>query len=316
MSTDTSAHEPSSPIGSIDGRIDPEGVDRVQVGDVEIAYETFGRADDPAIVLVMGLGTQMIGWPDEFCEALAEAGHRVVRFDNRDVGLSTHIDREPPSLPSMLLRSAPPYRITDMAGDAVGLVDSLGIDRFHLVGASMGGFISQTVAIRHPERIRSLTLIMTSTGSRRVGRPTASVMRRMARQKPPTTRAEAIAHTVATYEVIGSPEHLDRDRLADLAGEAYDRGFDPSGRMRQLAAIMAQPDRTRALGQLKLPTLVVHGLNDPLVGVSGGLALAKAIPGARFVGHAGMGHDLPRSLWPALAGDILALVDRAEVEVA
>ena len=306
-----SVGDPSHPDRASARRPDPEGVERVKVGEIEIAFETFGSEADPTILLVMGLGTQMIGWPDEFCQTLADTGHRVVRFDNRDVGLSTHLTQAPPSMPSMLLRPDPPYRVSDMAADAFGLVDAIGVERFHLVGASMGGFISQTMALEHPERVRSLTLIMTSTGSRRVGRPTPTVLRRMARQQPARNREESVAATIDTYRVIGSRHLIDEDRLRDLAGESYDRGFDPDGRLRQLAAIMAQPDRTKALRNLDIPTLVIHGLDDPLVTVSGGLALARAIPGARFVGHAGMGHDLPRTLWPTMASDILALVDRA-----
>lgn len=291
---------------------DAAAVARAAVNGLQIAYETFGSPSDPAIVLVMGLGTQMIGWPTELCEALAEAGHHVVRFDNRDIGLSTHLDLPVPSLPDMLLRRHVPYHLADMADDTVGLADALGIDRFHLVGASMGGMIAQTVALAHPERVETLTLIMTSTGSRRVGRPTPSVMRRLAVQTRPHSRAEAIEAAVEVYGVIGSPGRLDPDLVRELAGLSYDRADDSDGRQRQLAAILAQPDRTRSLRGLRMPTLVVHGLDDPLVSPSGGLALARSIPGATFVGHSGMGHDLPRTIWPELARDILGLIARAE----
>lgn len=284
-------------------------VRRVQVRDVEIAYETFGDPDDPALLLVMGLGTQMLAWSDEMCGAFAEAGHHVIRYDNRDVGLSTQLDHPVPSLRDMVLRRGTPYSISDMADDAFGLVDALGIDRFHVVGASMGGFISQTIALAQPKRVRTLTLIMTSTGSRRVGRPTPSVMRRLAVQEPAQSRDAAIEGTVETYRVIGSPDHLDVDRIRELAGRAYDRSYAPEGRMRQLAAILAQPDRTAALRTLRMPTLVIHGLNDPLVTPSGGLALAKAIPGAKFVGYSGMGHDLPHSKWRSITDDVLRLID-------
>jgi pimeloyl-ACP methyl ester carboxylesterase len=213
----------------------------------------------------------------------------------------------------MVLKKDPPYRIDDMADDAAALADALGIARFHLVGASMGGFISQTIAIRYPHRVRSLTLIMTSTGSRRVGRPTPAVMRRLAQPRVITTRDEAMESAVAVYRVIGSPDHLDEDLIRELAGRSWDRcDQDADGRMRQLAAIMAQPDRTKALGALRIPTLIVHGLSDPLVSASGGLALARSIPGATFIGHQGMGHDLPRTLWPVLVNDILSLVDRSD----
>lgn len=286
-------------------------VQRAQANGIEIAYETFGSADDPAILLVMGLGTQMIGWPDELCQGLADAGHYVVRYDNRDIGLSTHIDAPVPSLPDMVLRRNVPYHLSDMAADGVALCDVLGIDRFHLVGASMGGMIAQTIALAHPERVLTLTLIMTTTGSRRVGKPTPAVMRRLARQAEPKGRAEAIEAAVEVYGIIGSPNRLDQDLVRELAGISYDRSHEVGGRERQLAAILAQPDRTKALRSLRVPTLVVHGLDDPLVAASGGLALAKAIPGATFVGHSGMGHDLPRTLWPELVADILSLVDKA-----
>jgi pimeloyl-ACP methyl ester carboxylesterase len=278
---------------------------------IDLAYETFGSPDDPAIVLVMGLGTQMIAWPDELCQALADAGHHVVRFDNRDIGLSTHLDVPPPALAQMVLKKDPPYRIDDMADDAAGLADALGISRFHLVGASMGGFIGQTIAIRYPHRVRSLTLIMTSTGSRRVGRPTPAVLRRLAQPRVITTREEAMESALEVYRVIGSPDHLDEELIRELAGRSWDRSDDTDGRMRQLAAIMAQPDRTKALRSLRIPTLIVHGLSDPLVSASGGLALARSIPGATFIGHQGMGHDLPRTLWPTLVTDIIALARRA-----
>ena len=301
----------------IDRGTDPIADDRSRIqratvpGGIEIAYETFGDPDHPAILLVMGLGTQMLGWPDELCEALADAGHLVVRFDNRDVGLSTHVDAPTPSLADLLLRRNTPYSINDMATDAIGLCDALGIERFHLAGASMGGFIAQTIALAVPDRVRSMTLIMTSTGSRRVGRPTPAVLRRMASMPISTTRDQAIEESVETFMTIGSPDHLDRDLVRRLAGYSYDRAHDPGGRQRQLAAILAQPNRTAALRTLRVPTLVVHGLDDPLVTPSGGLALARAIPGATFIGHSGMGHDLPRTVWPSLATEIASLAARA-----
>jgi pimeloyl-ACP methyl ester carboxylesterase len=277
------------------------------VGPIRIAYETFGDPADTPMLLVMGLGTQMLAWPDSMCEELAGAGHFVVRFDNRDVGLSTHLDVPAPTLPQMLLARNPPYRITDMAADAIGLADALGFDRFHLVGVSMGGFIAQTVALDRPERILTLTLLMTSTGSRRVGRPTPGVMRRLATAPVAMSREEVLEDTVRTYRVIGSRGHLDEDLLRELAGRSYDRAHDPAGRQRQLAAILAQPDRTARLRGLRVPTLVVHGLADPMVAPSGGLALARAIPGARFVGHHGMGHDIVRTVAGPITADILSL---------
>ena len=287
------------------------GIRTAAANGIEIAYETFGDPTDPTILLVMGLGTQMLAWPDPLCETLAGAGHHVIRFDNRDVGLSTHIDADPPSMLQMALGRHTPYQLGDMAADAFGLLDALDIERAHVVGASMGGFISQTMALSQPDRVASLTLIMTSTGSKRVGRPKAKVAKRLATLEAPATKAEAVDLAVETFRLIGSPEHFDEDVVRRKAERSYDRSHDPDGRLRQLAAIMAQPDRTARLRELQVPTLVVHGLHDPLVQPSGGLALAEAIPGATFLGFHGMGHDLPETLWPTIAARILELTARA-----
>jgi pimeloyl-ACP methyl ester carboxylesterase len=282
----------------------------VPVGDLEIAYETFGDPTDPAALLVMGLGTQMLAWPDELCADLAAQGRYVVRFDNRDCGLSTHLDDLVAPQPGRVLlrREKAPYLIEDLAKDTLGLMDALGLETVDLVGASMGGFIAQTVAILAPTRVRSLTLMMTSTGSRRVGRPSPRMARELVRRRPTRTREQAIAAAVDVFRLIGSPGYeLDEEYLQRKAGMAYDRAYDPAGYLRQLAACLVQPDRTLALKRLRVPTLVVHGLHDPLVSVTGGLALARNIPGARFVGYSGMGHDLPRELWPRLAEEIARL---------
>jgi pimeloyl-ACP methyl ester carboxylesterase len=274
------------------------------VGEVELAYETFGSIGDPALVLIMGLATQMIAWPDPLCEQLAAAGHFVVRFDNRDCGLSTHLSHLPaPSPARALLRLDPaPYSIADMAGDALGLVDALGLDAVDVVGASMGGYIAQTLALRAPGRLRSLTLLMTSTGSLRVGRPDPRTLLKLLRRAAVEGRDGVQDAAVAIYGLIGSRGPMfDEQFVRDVAGRAYDRGLDPGGDARQLAACLTQPDRTRALRLLSVPTLVIHGLHDPLVGPSGGLALARAVPRARFLGYHGMGHDLPHELWSELA---------------
>lgn len=279
----------------------------VPVGDLEIAYETFGDPADAAALLIMGLGTQMLAWPDEFCADLAATGRYVVRFDNRDCGLSTHLDRFGAPQPGRVLlrREKAPYAIDDLASDTLGLMDALGLGTVDLVGVSMGGFVAQTVAIRAPQRLRSLTLIMTSTGSRRVGHPSPRLVRELLRRRPVRTREAAIAAAVEVFRLIGSPGYeLDEVYLQRQAGASYDRAYDPAGYLRQLAACLTQPDRTAALRRLDVPTLVVHGLHDPLISSSGGLSLARTIPGARFVGYAGMGHDLPRTLWQPLAGEI------------
>jgi pimeloyl-ACP methyl ester carboxylesterase len=291
---------------------------RTAVNGIDIAYETFGDPSQPPLLLVMGLGAQMLAWPEDLCRQLADAGHHVIRFDNRDVGLSTHFrDVAPPRLRDVLLRRRrPPYTIEDMADDAVGLLDVLGIERAHVVGASMGGFIAQTMALRHPGRLRSLTLIMTSTGSRRVGRPSRKVILGFLRRRPAPDRDAAINTTIETFRVIGSAGYaFDEEHLREVAGLSYDRGYDPEGYLRQVWAILVQRNRTKDLSSITLPTLVVHGLHDPLVSVSGGLAIARAIPGSTFVGFAGMGHDLPRQLWPDIARQILALSATADGKV-
>ncbi|MCA1710373.1 MAG: alpha/beta fold hydrolase [Actinobacteria bacterium] len=282
----------------------------IQANGIEIAYETFGNPTDPAVVLVMGLGTQMIAWPDRLCEDLAAGGRYVIRYDNRDVGLSTHLHDLPvPDIKAVALRrKRPAYLVSDMADDLVGLLDGLGLDRVHLVGASMGGFIVQTAALAHPERFLSLTLMMTSTGSRRVGQAKPALISRLARGRRAMTRAEAIDAAVETFRLIGSKMALfDEAHLRDLAGRSYDRSTDPKGYLRQLGAVIAQPNRTKELTELRVPTLVLHGLHDPLVAPSGGLALARLIRGARFVGFSGMGHDLPPSLLPDFTREVLQI---------
>jgi pimeloyl-ACP methyl ester carboxylesterase len=281
---------------------------------LKLAYETFGDKDRPPVLLIMGLGTQMIAWPDELCEQIADRGFHVVRYDNRDIGLSTHLDDAPvPSMRDILLRRRPPYKISDMAADAVGLMDELGIDSAHVVGASMGGFIAQTLAGRHPNRVRSLTLIMTSTGSRLVGYPRPQLIRHLLARRTVRNREEAEQAVIETFALIGSKGYaFDEEYLRELAGRSYERSLDRRGYLRQLAAVMAQPNRTKFLRDIKVPTLVMHGLDDPLVNVSGGLALAKHIRGAQFIGFKGMGHDLPRELWPRFADEICSIAERGE----
>jgi len=288
---------------------------KVPANGIEVAYETFGERDGFPLVLVMGLGTQMVAWPDELCQDLADRGHYVVRFDNRDVGASTHLHgKQTPPLHSIVSRRRrPPYTIDDMADDALGLLDALGLGPVHLVGVSMGGFISQTVALRRPERLRSLTLISTSTGSRRVGQADPRLIGRLMSRPAVLNAEQAMAAVLDTFRAIGSKGYaLDEERLRQLGALSFERGYDPAGYRRQLAAVVAQPNRTAGLRRLELPTLVIHGLQDPLVAASGGLALARIINGARFVGFSGMGHDLPRELWPEFADHIAALTRRAE----
>lgn len=289
-------------------------VSYVRANGIDIAHEGFGDPADPPVVLVMGLGTQMLGWPDDLCRDLADRGHHVVRFDNRDTGLSTHLDSLPvPTTADLLLRRNAPYGVDDMAQDVVGLVDALGLGRVHLVGASLGGFVCQSVALRWPQRLRSLTLVMSSTGSRRVGRPSPRLLPSLLHRPRMRDRDEAVAGFLRMFQRIGSPGYpLDEEHLRELAIGSWERGLDRAGYRRQLAAAGTQPDRTQDLAQLHLPTLVLHGLDDPLVRVSGGLALARAIPRSTFVGFHGMGHDLPRQLRPVLARQIAAHADDAD----
>ncbi|MBA2349461.1 MAG: alpha/beta hydrolase [Solirubrobacterales bacterium] len=277
----------------------------IPVGDLELCYEEFGAANDPVLLLVMGLGTQMLDWRPEFCAALAAEGFRVIRFDNRDIGRSTHMKgKRPPGLLELATRRVrdPAYTLDDMADDTVGLLDALGIDDAHLVGVSMGGMIAQQIAVRQPARVRSLVSIMSSTGARRMGQPALRVLPMLA--KPPAKEREAaIDRVVALFDIVGSPG-FERDVAAtrELAGVSFDRGSDRSGSGRQLGAILASGDRTAALHRITAPTLVIHGTADKLVATSGGKATAKAIPGARLELIDGMGHDLPRGAWDRLVG--------------
>jgi len=272
-----------------------------RVGDVSLCYETFGSADSPPLLLIMGLSAQMVLWDEEFCARLAAEGFWVVRFDNRDVGRST-ILREAgvPKQWQLLVRDrrAAAYSLSDMAADAVGLLDQLGIGAAHVVGVSMGGMIAQVMAIEHPDRVLSLVSIMSSTGNRRVGQPLPRIAVRMLRRIP-RDREGYIASHLDTYRLIGSKTiAFDEEHKRRRAGRCFDRGIHPSGSARQMAAIVTAPDRTEALANVRVPTTVVHGDSDPLVNVSGGRATADAIPGARLVVIPGMGHDLPRALWP------------------
>jgi pimeloyl-ACP methyl ester carboxylesterase len=291
------------------------GIQRTRAGDIEIAYETFGSADDVPVLLVMGLATQMVGWPDEFCAGLASEGYYVVRFDNRDIGLSTHLDDAgAPDVMAVLGGdvSSVAYGLADLADDTVALLDALGLDSVHLVGASMGGMIAQLVAIRHPARVRSLTSIMSTTGDPAVGAPAEAALAVLL-APPATGRDAAVQRAVDTYRVIGSPGfEFDEAGLRDRAGLSFDRAYDPAGVARQLAAILTTPDRTQDLKSISVPTLVIHGSEDALVNVSGGRATAAAVPDAELLVVDGMGHDLPRAAWPQITERIAALIDRVE----
>jgi pimeloyl-ACP methyl ester carboxylesterase len=271
-----------------------------------LEYDEHGEGDP--LLLVMGLGAQLIAWPLEFVQLLVAEGFRVIRLDNRDIGLSSAIDAPPPTARQMMLSAVAPrrtraaYTVDDMADDTAGLLDALGIRRAHVVGASMGGMIAQAMTIRHPGRVASLTSIMSHTGDRKHGR-----VKRMLLRKLPTlmnrTPGDAVDKGVEMFRLISGP-HFDAAAARRLGEEAMARSWRPEGAARQTVAIAASRDRTWDLGRVRVPTLVVHGLADPLVVPSGGIATARAIPGSKLVMFADMGHDLPVPRWGDIVGEI------------
>jgi pimeloyl-ACP methyl ester carboxylesterase len=289
---------------------------RAPVGDLEIAFESFGDPADPPLLLIAGLATQMLGWDERFCIQLATHGFQVTRFDNRDIGLSTHLaEAGVPDLGGLLAGSAtaaaPSYTLVDMARDTDGLLDALGLESAHVVGASMGGMIAQQLAIGHRHRVRSLTSIM-STPSREVGEARPEAMAALF-LPPPIDSDQAVERSLAVYRVIGSPGYrLDELRVAEVARRSFARGHDSAGVARQFSAIVVSPDRTPGLRDLDVPTLVIHGEDDPLVQVDGGRATAGAVPGARLVVIPGMGHDLPEPVWPMIVEEIVTHARSAE----
>jgi pimeloyl-ACP methyl ester carboxylesterase len=285
----------------------------VQSNGITIEYHERGEGEP--LLLVMGLGGQLIDWPEGFVDALVERGFRVISFDNRDAGLSTEVDGEPPTRPDLakaiVLRRPLPahYRIPDMAADAIGLLDALGVAGAHVVGMSMGGMIAQQIAIDFPDRVRSLTSIMSTTGNPHVGRPKMKLVRKAMRRKDPTVE-NAIELSIETFRDVCGPT-FDVEEFRVLAEKSISRSFRPNGTSRQLAAIIASPDRTEALNRLQVPALVIHGMLDPLVQPSGGLATARAIPGSKLVMFNDMAHDLPRTRWNDIADEIAGIASRA-----
>lgn len=275
-----------------------------ELGGISIAYEAFGDPDDPTMLLVMGLGMQLLGWDAELCEMLAGRGFHVVRFDNRDVGLSTKLEGRRVNLYAGMLglTGSAAYDLDDMAADALGLIDHLQVERAHLVGASMGGMIAQQLASRHPDRVLSLCSIMSGSGRRRLSTtPRLAALRTLLR-KPAVSREAFIDGMVDLFRVIGSPGYpSDPERIRAQAAASYDRSFYPPGTARQLMAVLASGDRTRGLGRISAPTLVVHGSADPLIPPRAGRDVVEGVPGARYEEIEGMGHDLPAELWPRLA---------------
>jgi pimeloyl-ACP methyl ester carboxylesterase len=287
----------------------------VQANGITIEYDEQGSGEP--LLLVMGLGGQLVDWPAPFVDGLADAGFRVIRFDNRDIGLSTEIGAPAPTrgqlFKAVALRRPLPfaYLLRDMAADAVGLLDELDIDRAHVVGVSMGGMISQQIAIDFPERVASLVSVMSTTGNRRVGQPSPKVVRKSLRRPEPSLET-AIEQSVELFREICGPT-FDDVEFRELATSSVERSYRPDGTARQLAAIIASGDRTADLQRLDVPTLVVHGLLDPLVRPSGGLATARAIPGSRLLMFNDMGHDLPRTRQAELVAAISANAARARL---
>ncbi|MBM7787935.1 alpha/beta fold hydrolase [Tenggerimyces flavus] len=279
----------------------------VEVGrGITLAYDELGDAGGEPLLLVAGLGQQLYSWPEPFCVSLADRGYRVIRFDNRDAGRSTHLRFRPPSFGAMMMRRWPngQYDLSDMAADTVGLLDQLGVADAHLTGISMGGMIAQTVAARYPRRVRTLTSIMSTTGARRIGRPALSTWRLMRGRA--RSREEAEARAVRLFRHIGSHGFpFNEAYVREATGRAWDRDPSSAGVGRQLGAIFRSGDRTAMLGEVTAPTLVIHGDRDRMVNPTGGAATARAIAGARLETIRGMGHDLPQAAWPKL----LELID-------
>ena len=287
----------------------------VSANGITIEYESIGDPAASPILLVMGLGMQLIAWPDAFCQGLVQRGFRVIRFDNRDCGLSSKIHaRRQPNIVAALaaawlrLPVRVPYTLDDMAADAVGLLDALEVPRAHIVGLSMGGMIAQVIAARYPDRVSSLTSIMSSSGRRKATQPRPDAKRALlSRPVDPTDPASVVEHLVCVFGAIGSPGFpTDPEALREQVSRNVRRGYHPAGVTRQLVAIIASGDRRRSLRKIAAPTLVIHGADDPLVPVEGGRDTARHIAGARLMVIDGMGHDLPPGLQPILVDAIAA----------
>ncbi|MEM9033273.1 MAG: alpha/beta fold hydrolase [Actinomycetota bacterium] len=292
----------------------------IDTGSATIHYDTHGDPAAEAVLLVHGLGAQMTLWDPSFIAAIVDRGYQVVRFDNRDVGLSSKTEEPPPDLLPLVMAAlggqepkVDHYTLSDMADDAIAVLDALGIDRAHVVGASMGGMISQTIAIDHPERVASLTSIMSTTGDATVGQAQGDTLMQLMAPVP-DDRDSAIERSVQIGRHISGP-HFDEVRARELAAFHYDRCFHPIGVAHQMVAVIASGNRTDALRQIDVPTVVIHGVLDPLVTLSGGEATAAAVPGAELVTFDDMAHDLPEIHWPAVVDAIVGVAQRGSLEV-
>lgn len=290
----------------------------VTANGIQIEYETFGNDSYPPLLLIMGLGTQMIFWPDEFCDMLADRGHYVIRFDNRDVGLSSKFEEAGvPDIMEMMSSALQgeevktPYTLDDMADDTIGLLDTLNIATAHVCGLSMGGMIAQVVAYRYPARVLSLLSIMSTTGNPELPQGTPEALA-LLMSPAPEEREANIEYNVKVFQTIGSPGFpFDEDRIRDVTSRSYDRCFCPQGAARQTAAIIAHGNRKPSMAAITAPTLVIHGSEDPLVPVEGGKDTKESIPGAELLIIDGMGHDLPREVWVQLVDAIAAHTQKA-----
>jgi pimeloyl-ACP methyl ester carboxylesterase len=278
---------------------------QLQVNGLQIEYDTFGNANDDPVLLIMGLGTQMTAWSPDFCDALVKHGHYVIRFDNRDIGLSTKFDgaRAPGRLRYVLhhfLHTSlhAPYSLEDMASDAAGVLEALAIDSAHVVGASMGGMIAQLLAVRYPRRVKTLTSLMSSSGAPGLPRARPDVVKHVFTSRPNTGDPNAmLAHLTQSAKLLSSPGYPRSDEeWHELITASLNRSFYPMGFVRQMAAIVADGSRVQRLKMISKPTLVIHGSDDPLVPVEAGIDTAKHIKGARLEIIEGMGHDIPPQL--------------------
>ncbi len=287
----------------------------VRANEIEIEYEEFGDPEAAPLLLVTGLGAQMISWDEAFCEQLADSGFHVIRFDNRDSGMSTRMEAAgPPDMAAALTGELhPAYTLDDMADDAAGLLDALGIEAAHVVGASMGGFISQLIAINHPDRVLSLTSIM-SGPSRLEGVPPTLEGSALLFAKPPSTPAASVEMAlVGRRALLGSLDPFDETFERAKAMRAVRRAWYPVGTGRQLLAILAAHPRLESLQSVRVPTLVIHGQDDVLVPVENGRMVAAAVPGARLLELEGMGHDIPKRVWPRVIDAIVETARKASV---